>query len=513
MLDFFSYLFLLLVPVLLILIVRLKRRRRVVYSHTFLRSFEQQKLLDYLLRTFQIYHDVLFDLILALVLAAFLSQLVRFSPNRSAVCIDGSYSMLQGQGQTGLEKALTLAAGGELSGERQRLYLLGWDGDRGRTGVFRLRMPAMPPGTDFATRSATIRSFVAELRESHTFFNVDPSALGTLYRRGFRRVIFITDRYAGGDTGLEIIEVGAGERSFFYPTSASYDFSSERFRILLYRFNFDKPIAVLRYDQQLGDYRAIPSAEQPIPGSDLTQIELEAEGLYRILGPGLDFIFALEVPRRTVELAGTYSRILAEVLPQLEEGASRILLADLPYGNQPERKLAGEMRRLGRYERRYITLIPESDTPAAALIYPLERSFSQPCYAELPRQLSALSSLIDDSTGLFFQDPMRTRDGQTPLIYLSYLESGQPIDFSHKGDLDSRGWKLSRPRSGTTSFTYVRKNELRPVNLDAREFFPVPPRKNLEFQRREVDPLPYFFILLVVYLIKIAVLIRFQRSR
>ena len=34
MLEFFSYLFALLIPIVLILIVRLKRRRRVVYSHT-----------------------------------------------------------------------------------------------------------------------------------------------------------------------------------------------------------------------------------------------------------------------------------------------------------------------------------------------------------------------------------------------------------------------------------------------------------------------------------------------
>jgi ABC-type spermidine/putrescine transport system permease subunit II len=96
MFNFFSYFFFLLIPILLILIVRLKRRRRVIYSHTFLRSFEDEKLLDFLLRTFQIYHDVLFDLILALVLAVFLAQIVRFTPNRSAICIDGSYSMLQG---------------------------------------------------------------------------------------------------------------------------------------------------------------------------------------------------------------------------------------------------------------------------------------------------------------------------------------------------------------------------------------------------------------------------------
>jgi hypothetical protein len=510
MFNFFSYFFFLLIPILLILIVRLKRRRRVIYSHTFLRSFEDEKLLDFLLRTFQIYHDVLFDLILALVLAVFLAQIVRFTPNRSAICIDGSYSMLQGEGQTGLEKAFSLATTGDLSRERHRLYLLAWDTQRGKTKVFRLREPEIPPETDQTARIATIRSYVDELRERYTFFNVDLSALQTLFARGFQRVIFITDRFNGGNTSAEVIEVGTGEKSFFYPTSLHYDFSAKSFQILLYRFNYDKQIAVLRYEEQLGDYTVIPVAEQHLPGSDLTLIEIEEEGLYRILGPGLDYIYNLSVPKRAVKLSSAYSQIVAEVLPQLDVGGSEILLADLPYGEEPKRALAREVRGLGRYQHRYVTLIPESYTPAAALIYPLERSFSQPCYAELPLRFAAPSYLLDGSTRLFFQDPKRTRDGQTPLVYLSYLESDQPIKFSHEGDLGSRGWKVSTRHSGITSPAYIRKNEIRPINLDAQEFFPVSSQADLVFEKRQVNSLPYFLILLAIYLAKIVFLMRFR---
>jgi hypothetical protein len=351
------------------------------------------------------------------------------------------------------------------------------------------------------------------LREGHTFFNVDLRDLETLFGRGFRRVIFVTDRFSGSNPGLEVIEVGTGERSFFYPASLHYDFSSERFQILLYRFNYDRQIAVLRYDEQRGDYTVIPVVEQRLPGSDLNLIEIEEEGLYRILGPGLDFIYDLNVPRHAVKLSGTYSGIVAEVLPQVEGGGSKILLTDLSYGQEPERKLVREIRGLGRYTHRCITLIPRSYTPASALIYPLERSFSQPCYAELPRQSAALAKLFDDSTRLFFQDPERTRDAQTPLVYLSYLESDQPVEFAHRGDLASPGWKLSQPHSGTTSLTYIRKDAILPINLDAGEFFPVSYPGNLNFERREVDPLPYFIILLVIYLTKMAFLIRFQQSR
>ena len=507
MFSFFSYLFLLLIPILLILIVRLKRRQRVIYSHAFLRSFQDKKLLDYLLRTFQIYYDVFFDLLLAVVLSMFLAQIVTFTPRRTAICIDGSYSMIQGDKQTALERAISLLGEGKISKDRYRLFLLAWDTGRGRNRLFRLKEIKLPTETDQAILARAVRSYTHDLQERYTFHNIDLSTLQGLFDRGFRRVIFVTDRFPRGNTNLEIIEVGSTPESFFQHSSVSYDFSSASFQMLLYRFNYEKPIAVLRYEEMLDDYKVILASEQRIPGSDLTLIEIKEEGLYRIIGPGMDYIYDLKIPQITAAVSGRYSRIVADVLPQIENGGFQILIADLPYRGETGRTLSKKIRALGRYPHRYITLIPQRYTKATPLIHPLERSFSQPSYAELPPEIAELSM---ESTRLFFQDPERTRDGQTPLVYLSYLEADHATVFSNPSAQGLRGWKASPRHSGITSLVYTRQKDTIPINLSAQEFFPVSLQQDLVLEPRQINPLPYFLILLIIYLAKLAFLIRFR---
>lgn len=510
MFDFFSYLFLLLIPILLILIVRLKRRQRIVYSHTFLRSFEDEKFLDYLLRTFQIYYDVLFDLLLAVVLAMFLAQIPRFTPRRTAICIDGSYSMIQGEKQTPLERAVSLLTSGQVSKDKHRLFLLAWDRRRGQTKLFRLTEPKLPAGADQTFLAGTVRTYTDDLQQRYNFYNIDLSGLQKLFDRGFRRVVFITDRFPPSTTNLEIVEVGGAPRSFFYPSSVYYDFSSAGFQILLQRSNYKKPVAVLRFQGTQEIYKAIPVPEQRIPGSDLTLIEIKEEGIYRILGPGLDFIYNLKIPRIAATVSGRYSQILADVLPQVGGSDSEALIADLPYDEQTAGRLARKIRALGTQQYKFVTLIPQIYTPATPLIHPLQRSFSQPTFAELPEDIPQLPERF---THLFFQDPERTREGQTPLVYLSYLEADRPTVFSQPDAEALAGWKFSPRYSGITSLVYTRKNEIIPVNLSAQEFFPVSSRDDLVFEPRQVNPLPYFLILLVIYLVKLVFLIRYRSGK
>jgi hypothetical protein len=142
----------------------------------------------------------------------------------------------------------------------------------------------------------------------------------------------------------------------------------------------------------------------------------------------------------------------------------------------------------------------------------LERSFSQPSYTELPAKVVGAAGLSGKATRLFFHDPQRTRDGQTPLVYLNYLESDDPIEFSSEGDFETRGWTVSENRSGITSLTYTRKDELRAVNLSAREFFGVLPGQDLVFRQRRVIHLPFFLALIILYSAKLVFLLRFRRG-
>jgi hypothetical protein len=511
MFSFLATLFFLLIPIVLILIVRLKRRRRVVYSHTFLLTFRDEKLLDSLLRTFRIYHDVLFDLLIALVLALFLAQIVRFAPGGTAVCLDGSYSMVRGEQPHALDRAVSRALEIGAEEKRVRLFLLAWDRRAGDSRVLRLKPPRLPAETGQTAREAALSAYVERLRRSYTFFNIDHSRLQDLFDRGFQRVVFITDSFPAQRTNLEVVEVGSADSGFFYPSSVTYDFSAATFQILLHRSDYPGPIAVLRYDEQLRTFKVFPATQQRIPGSNLELVEVAEGGLYRILAPGLDYIYSLRVPVRIVNTSGPHSRILAEVIPQLESGQSQTLFADLPYTGVRRREIVRQVRAVGRFRRKYITLIPETFTPTEALIHPLQLSFSQPAYAELPGEIG-LAAPPGGFTRLFFQDPQRTREGQIPLVYLSYLEADDPVVFSFEGNPSRRRWTVSESHSGITAFTYARGDELRPVNLAAREFFRSLPEGSLVFDERQVRHLPYFLILLALYLTKLLVLLRLQRE-
>jgi hypothetical protein len=206
-------------------------------------------------------------------------------------------------------------------------------------------------------------------------------------------------------------------------------------------------------------------------------------------------------------VSGSYSKIVADVLPQVGIADSQLLIADLPYDEETGRRLARKIRALGTQHYKYVTLIPQRYTKTTPLIHPLGRSFSQPSYAELPTDLSQLP---ERSTRLFFQDPERIRDGQTPLVYLSYLEADQPSLFSQPGAEALPGWNVSPRHSGITSIVYTRRARVIPVNLSAEEFFPVSSQRDLVFEPQQVNPLPYFLILLVIYLVKLVFLIRFR---
>jgi hypothetical protein len=512
MIKLLSYLFLLLTPILLILIVRLKRRQRIVYTHTFLKPFRDESLRDYLFRTFQLYYDVMFDLLLAVILAIFFSQVLTFAPRRTAVCIDGSYSMMHGQEGTPMERAVTSLVEGSLSVEeygKYHLFLLAFDPQRGKSSLFRLRNWERIPSSGKEDSSSRADRFLSSLRQNYTFFNVDLKVLQQLYDRGYDRVVFLTDRFPHLQTNIEVIEVGESFHSFFIPVSVHYDFSSAVFQILLYRNNDALEISLLRFDKQTQIYREVPHQEQQIRGSSLAMIEIDEEGLFRIKRPGLDYTYRLKIPKLAARVTGVYSQIIRDVLPQLEDGGSKLLLADLSFADLKVKNLENKIRSFGKQPRKLITLIPEGSQPGRPLVHSLERSLSQPSYTEFPLQLLPL---IRDETHFFFQDPKRIQDGQTALVYLSYLMDGQPFDFAltKLPEQAPSRWRFLEKHAGITSFVYMSQGDLLPLNIAPEEFFPVSYQQELVFSPREFGPLPYFLLLLVIYLAKIAFLLRIQ---
>lgn len=301
------------------------------------------------------------------------------------------------------------------------------------------------------------------------------------------------------------MEVGVGQDGFFYPVSVHYDFSSEAFMIHLYRQNYEGEIGVEKFNEKENAYRSYSYAEETFQKGDHSTIQLKEEGLYRIFGPDIDFIFPVEKPIFMATVNGDYSRLIVDVLPHLEEGGKELLLADLPYAQEDSRKVKKKINALGNYRRKIITLLPAGETSSEPYIYPLERTFSQPSYAEFPPELFSLKL---NRGAIFFQNPKMIRDGQTPMVYLSYLDKAPGSPFE-----SISGLKASKIQSGITSYVFTSGGRTVALNLPPEEFFPLPPEKDLVFTKRRLKPLPYFLLLLFIYLGKIAFLYRYNAGR
>jgi len=495
MVSFLSALFPLLVPILLILIVRPKRRRRIRYSHTFLAPFQDNRLRDFLFRTFQLYYDVLCDVLLAVALALMLSRLLSFTPAKAAVCIDGSYSMLRGQGEAPLERALSLVLDRGLSSKSYRLFLLSFAPGRGRSELFPLPA-ASKLGSPSQAREALARRF--------PFFSAEPSALAPLFRQGFSKVIFVTDRFYGPAGDLEVLEVGENRAGFFYPLSAAYDYAAGSFHIRFLRRDFQDPIAVERFVEEEGRYRVFPVAEEAAAGGSLFQ--LAEEGTYRLSARGLDYLFVLRKPVVRATAVGDFSRLILKALPQLQEGGREVLLADIPYGRGGMGEARKRMRLLEKAPRRIISLLPERQEEESPYLQPLTRTLSQPCYAELPSRLFGPSGEPDI---LLYQSPRSLQDAQTPLLYLSYLDPETP---QASGFRSLPGLRVSRERSGVSSFAYEAGGRILVLNLPPQEFFPLAAREPPVFPRSQGRTWPGFLLLLLLYGAKTFLLYRFHSS-
>ena len=209
--SFLAALLALLVPILAILIVRVRTRQRLRFPHTYLRSLRERPFREFLLRTFQLYSDVAFDLLLALLLALVLSG--RAGPVPAAHGGLPGRLLVDDAGRAGLAAGAgpgEARARGARTRERYRLFVLGFDPRAGR---------ARAASTWAGMGRSDLPRLRARVRQAAPrFFSADPRALERLFRRGYRRVIFLTDRPPRRRSpGLEVIDVGEAQGAVLLP--------------------------------------------------------------------------------------------------------------------------------------------------------------------------------------------------------------------------------------------------------------------------------------------------------
>jgi hypothetical protein len=483
MVEFISTWLLLSLPVLLILLVNLKGKQRLIYTHTLLSDFQDRTLGDFLFRTFHLYYDIICDLVLALLLALLLSGLIGFPASRTAAVVDGSYSMLLGPpGQAPLDRALRRLEDGPM--RKVDPYLLAFDPRRGSPRLVSLKKLQRRGGLAGAREALTAE---------YSFFNQDYRLCEALLARGYGRVLVLSDHEAAAGGSVELLAVGRGRpESFFYPRSVGYDFDAGVFRLAFQLWNLAEPVTAAVYRE--GGYLPAADAEMRL-SPDLLICLLPEEGLYKFAAGNLDFVFALQKPVIPVRVEGKFSRVILDVLPQLEEDGGGLLLADLSYREPAsEAALRREIRGLGKFRRALITFIPEGPVSSGSYIYPLVPSLSCPGLTELP---AALLGLEAPGAELFYQNPPALTDAQTPIVYLGSLERGRPPAYVTLPE-----GKPALAQRHLSSFVYRRGDAWVPVNLAAEELYPPEREPPLRFAPPAPRRQPVFWLLVCCYVVK-----------
>lgn len=517
-----SYFLLLLVPVLLLLVVRVRRRQRLLFSLAWLLPARRRPLPRLLGRTLQLYHDVLADLLIALVLALVLAGLLDFAPRRAAVCLDASHSMARGEGATAQERAVQLLASGTLGLGRYRLFAAGFDPAAGAPRLYDL-------GSHRAGVSA--EKLRGSLQGLGPAFSADPGQAAALLDRGYRRVVYLTDRLVGPPGGLEVVEVGEDPASYFYPLSADFEEREGSFRLRVLRHDYGGPIRVSRFDEGRGAFTLVSAGRPQQAPEAVAELRVQSEGLYRLSGDGVpDFLLPLQPPVLPVRAEGAWSSLLVESLPWARPSPEGMVLADVPWDGSEPTAQGAALRRALRTTEGILTVIPEADgaldtggrPQGRAYLHNLRDTLSLPVCAELPPELLGLGPARGR---LLFLDPYRQRDPGVALAYLGALwHARAPRPMRRPGQLPA-GARLSGQRSGSACFAYRSAEGTAVINLPPEEFFPLPSWQAAAQPARQALPpgapgrtkplgarLPAAALLLGLYAAKLAAL-RWLRGR
>lgn len=211
----------LLVPVVLLMFVALRLRKKLVYPHQLLYPRPASAPSAALLRSLRLHHDTAIDAACAVIVGLAITGFPPASPWRGdAVVLDTSASMLAGmRGDRPLDEAARLIAGDDAL-RAARLYILGWDPST-RTHTLR------DAGKQLQSSGNPIE-MAAEIESVEAFMSADYSLVAELAVRGYKNITLVTDNAAVEGRGVTIRLLHTGPARYCYPASSAWDETTGR---------------------------------------------------------------------------------------------------------------------------------------------------------------------------------------------------------------------------------------------------------------------------------------------
>lgn len=336
----------LLLPVAALLFLNLRTFRRIAYPHHLLQPEGRRARTAFLFGAFRTHSDVLFDAFLALCLAWALSPLPPGAVGK-AVVVDASASMLVGKpGKRPLDRAMD-RLGSDPALKGVPAFALGSDPSGGPSRLYGLKPPV--PGSDPSQAAHEVEARVP-------FLGFDPRGLSGLARRGYGRVILLSDRASLRGRGLETIELAPDEEGLgVYPSRLAWEAEAKVFEVSFAATAEPEDLRLSVYSPSAGVFLALkPEAVEIESFRGGWVFRFQKPGIYRldiVRRPGeaaTSLAFRLLDPARPAATRGAFSDLVARAFPLLVPAPRpKVLLADLPDPGLP--RYAREARARGGF--------------------------------------------------------------------------------------------------------------------------------------------------------------------
>jgi hypothetical protein len=306
----------LLVPVVLLLFVALRLRKRLRYPHDLLSPRNDSRPMAALLRSLRLYYDTAIDATCAVIIGLALSGYPEPAARRGpATILDCSLSMISGmRGDRPLDEAARLILSDE-SLRGSTLFALGWDPVKREHRLLDL--------TKTLEGSESPQDLVLALESSEAFLSADFSLVQELTRRGYGNLTLLTDDGSVEGIGVTVRTLTAKPPKYLLPASAAWDEDRQRSVV---RFVTAGGAAITALWELAGDgslSRAKPEDYTILPGPSGFELWFAEAGLWAV--QWRDRILPFEAPGRPAPISahGAFSeRLVAALGPIGEDGGA-----------------------------------------------------------------------------------------------------------------------------------------------------------------------------------------------
>jgi len=297
----------LLVPVVMLLFVALRLRKRIRYPHELLSPRDDSKPMAALLRSLRLYYDTAIDAACAVIVGLALAGYPEPAPHKGpATILDCSLSMLSGmRGDRPLDEAARLILSEETL-RNSTLFALGWDPAR--------REPRLVDLTETLEDIESPQELALVLESYEAFMSADFSLVSGLTSQGYGGLTLITDDAAVTGTGVTVRTLSPKLPQYLLPASAAWDEDRQRSIVRFVAAGGASITALWKLAADGGLSRAKPEDYRILPGPAGFELSFEEAGLWAVQWGGR--ILPFEAPGRPAPISarGAFSERLVTAL-------------------------------------------------------------------------------------------------------------------------------------------------------------------------------------------------------